>query len=206
MTPIRLHTWGTPNGQKASIMLEEVGLPYLVQPVDIGHGGTQTPEYLAMNPNGKIPVIEDPDAGRVVVESGAILLYLAERAGKLQPPPGSQDLTWMFFQAAHVGPMLGQLGYFKMSASEKQPAAIARFEAETDRILGVLDTRLAQSEHLGGAQYGLADIMTWPWINSAMRRLDKSLDARPHLARWLAAVGARPAVQAGMKVPELPAA
>ncbi len=206
MTPIRLYTWGTPNGQKASIMLEEVGLPYLVQPVDIGHGGTQAPEYLAMNPNGKIPVIEDPDAGRTVCESGAVLLYLAERAGKLQPLPGSQDLTWMFFQAAHVGPMLGQLGYFKLFAAEKLPAAIARFETETDRILGVLDTRLAQSEHLGGAQYGLADIMTWPWIDGAARRLGKSLDSRPNLARWVAAVAGRPAVQAGMKVPELPAA
>ena len=206
MTPIRLYTWGTPNGQKASIMLEEVGLPYVVQPVDIGHGGTQSPEYLAMNPNGKIPVIEDSDAGRTVVESGAILLYLAERAGKLLPPPGGQDLTWMFFQAAHVGPMLGQLGYFKVFAAEKLPAAIARFEGETDRILGVLDTRLGQSEHLGGAQYGLADIMTWPWINSAAKRLGKSFDARPNLARWVEAVGSRPAVQAGMKVPEMPAA
>ena len=206
MTPILLYTWGTPNGQKASIMLEEVGLPYVVQAVDIGHGGTRTPEYLAMDPNGKIPLIEDRDAGRVVSESGAILLYLAERAGRLQPLPGSQDLTWMFFQAAHVGPMLGQLGYFKVFASEKVPAAIDRFETESERILDVLDTRLAQSEHLGGAQYGLADIMTWPWINSAMQRLGKSLDARPHLARWVAAVGARPAVQAGMKVPEMPPA
>ncbi len=206
MTPILLYTWGTPNGQKASIMLEEVGLPYVVQAVDIGHGGTRTPEYLAMDPNGKIPLIEDPDAGRIVSESGAILLYLAERAGKMQPLPGSQDLTWMFFQAAHVGPMLGQLGYFKVFAPEPVPAAIARFETESDRILDVLDTRLAQSEHLGGAQYGLADIMTWPWVNSGVRRLGKSLDARPNLARWAAAVGERPAVQAGMKVPELPSA
>ena len=206
MTPIRLYTWGTPNGQKASIMLEEVGLPYLVQPTDISKGGTQTPAYLAMNPNGKIPVIEDPDAGRIVSESGAILLYLADRAGKLQPLPGSADLEWMFFQAAHVGPMLGQLGFFKIFSAEKIPAAIARFEKETDRVLDVLDTRLAASEHLGGAEYGLADIMTWPWLNGAVTRLGKSLEARPNLARWMAAVGGRPAVQAGMKVPELPPA
>ncbi len=201
MTPIRLHTWSTPNGQKASIMLEEVGLPYEVIPVDISKGGTQTQAYLVMNPNGKIPVIEDPDAGRTVIESGAILLYLARRGGNLVPQPGDATLEWMFFQAAHVGPMLGQLGYFKVFASEKVPAAIERFEKESARVLRVLDTRLGESRHLGGDAFGLADIMTWPWVASAQRRLGFDFGAMPNLARWLASVGARPAVQRGMKVP-----
>ncbi len=201
MTPIRLHTFGTPNGQKASIMLEEVGLPYEVHSVDITKGGTQTPEYLAMNPNGKIPVIEDPDAGRIVRESGNILLYLAERSGKLVPVADDQTLEWMFFQAAHVGPMQGQLGYFKVFAAEKVPLAIERFEREVARVYGVLDTRLGASAHLGGEAFGLADIMTWPWISSGQKRLGIDLAPLPHLARWFASVGDRPAVQRGVAVP-----
>ncbi len=200
-SPIRLYTWGTPNGQKASIMLEEVGLPYEVVAVDITKGGTQTPEYLAKNPNGKIPMIEDPDTGGLLVESGAILLHLAARSGKLLPTASDQTWEWMFFQAAHVGPMLGQLGYFKLFAAERVPAAIERFEKECARVLRVLDTRLAGSAHLGGEAYGIADIMTWPWIASARKRLGFDLADTPNLARWFAAVGARPAVQRGMAVP-----
>lgn len=201
MTPIQLYTAATPNGQKVSIMLEEVGLPYEVHAMDIGAANqTRTPEYLAMNPNGKIPVIVDPDAGRTVIESGAILLYLAERSGKLLPKPGDETLTWLFFQAAHVGPMLGQLGYFKVFAPEPVPAAIERFERESDRVLGVLDTQLGRHEYLAG-DYGTADIMTWPWIVSARKRLGKSYDAMPNLARWVTAVGERPAVARGMAVP-----
>ncbi len=201
MTPIRLYTAATPNGQKASIMLEEVGLPYEVHAMDIGSANqTRTPEYLAMNANGKIPVIVDPDAGRTVIESGAILLYLAERSGKLVPKPGDDTLTWLFFQAAHVGPMLGQLGYFKVFAAEKIPAAIERFERESDRVLGVLDTQLGRHEYLAG-DYGVADIMTWPWIATAQKRLGKSYEAMPNLARWVAAIGERPAVARGMAVP-----
>lgn len=202
MTAIRLYTWGTPNGQKASIMLEEVGLPYEVFPVDISKGGTQTPEYLAMNPNGKIPVIVDEE--RTIRESGAILLHLAERSGKLLPQPGDRTLEWMFFQAAHVGPMLGQLGYFKVFASEKVPMAIDRFEKESARVLKVLDTRLAESPHLGGAEYGLADIMNWSWINASTKRLGVDLAPMPNLARWHAAIAERPAVQRGMAVPQVP--
>lgn len=201
MTPIKLYTWATPNGQKASIMLEEVGLPYEVIAVDISKGGTQTPDYLAMNPNGKIPMIDDVDAGRVVRESGTILLYLATRAGKLVPSADDATLEWMFFQAAHVGPMQGQLGYFRMFAKEKIPAAIERFETEVARVWRVLDTRLGASAHLGGEAFGLADIMTWPWISSGQRRLGLDIAAMPHLARWFASVGERPAVQRGMAVP-----
>jgi len=201
MTPIRLYTWSTPNGRKASIMLEEVGLRYTVAAVDISKGGSQTPEFLALNPNGKIPVIEDPDAGRTVIESGAILLYLAERSGTLVPGAGDRTLEWMFFQAAHVGPMLGQLGYFKNFAPEKIPAAIERFDKECARILRVLDTRLSHSAHLGAEAFGLADIMTWPWINAGRERLGLDFSALQSLSRWFAAVGERPAVRRGMQVP-----
>jgi GST-like protein len=201
MTPIDLYTWGTPNGQKASIMLEEVDLPYTVHAVNIGKNETWTPEYLAMNANGKIPVIVDRDAGRTVVESGAILLYLAERSGKLRPEPGDETLSWLFFQAAHVGPMLGQLGWFKLAAPEKLPLAIDRFERESLRVLGVLDTRLGASAYLGGASYGIADIMTWPWIRSAQVRLQLDLGGFTHLMRWFADVAARPAVQRGLAIP-----
>ncbi len=201
MTPIRLYTWGTPNGQKASIMLEEVGLPYEVHAVDISKGGTQTPEYLAMNPNGKIPVIVDEE--RTIVESGAILLHLAERSGKMLPQPGDRTLEWMFFQAAHVGPMLGQLGFFKIFAKEKLPMAIERYENESARVLKVLDTRLAESTHLGGADYGLADVMTWSWVNAANKRLGFDLAPMPNLARWHATIAERGAVQRGMAVPRL---
>ena len=201
MTPIDLYTWGTPNGQKASIMLEEVDLPYTVHPVDISQGGTQTPDYLAMNPNGKIPMIVDPDAGRTVLESGAILLYLAERSGQLVPVPGDETMTWLFFQAAHVGPMLGQLGFFKVFASEKVPMAIDRFERESLRVLRVLDTRLNQSAYLAGPDYGIADIMTWPWVRTAQVRLGLELGELGGLMRWFADIAARPAVQRGLGIP-----
>ena len=202
MTPIEIYTWGTPNGQKANIMLEESGLPYTVHAVDITKGGTQTPEYLAMNPNGKIPMVSDPDANRRVVESGAILLYLAERSGKLKPQPGDATMEWMFFQAAHVGPMLGQFAYFKVFSSEKLPQAIERFEKESMRVLRVLDTRLGHSAHLGGGEYGLADIMTWPWLNTAQKRLGVDLAPMQNLKRWFDEVGGRPAVQKGITIPE----
>ena len=206
MTPILLYTWGTPNGQKASIMLEEVGLPYVVQAVDIGHGGSRTPEYLAMDPNGKIPLIEDRDAGRIVSESGAILLYLAERAGRMQPLPGSQDLTWMFFQAAHVGPMLGQLGYFALRATEPSPDAVERFTEEADRLLQVMERRLSIGDmpYLAGDEYTIADIASYPWVMAAATMMEEVLsstwDEVPAVQQWLERVGDRPAVQRGMRV------
>lgn len=204
MTPIELYTWGTPNGQKASIMLEEVGLAYTIHAVNISKDETWTPDYLAMNPNGKIPVIVDPDAGRTVFESGAILLYLAERSGKLLPEPGDETLTWLFFQAAHVGPMLGQLGFFKLAAKEKLPLAIERFERESERVLRVLDTRLGQSAYLAGPRYGVADIMTWPWVRSAQVRMGLDLGHMTNLMRWFADIAARPAVQRGLAIPAPP--
>ena len=198
---IELYTWTTPNGRKASIMLEEVGLPYAVHAVDIGKNESRTDAFLAMSANGKIPVIVDTDSGRTVSESGAILLYLADKSGQLLP--GGETLEWMFFQAAHVGPMLGQLGYFKVFAKEPVPAAIERFETEVARVLGVLDVRLGRAPHLGGSAFGLADIMTYPWMVTARDRFGIDLSTMPNLARWVAQVGARPAVVRGMAVPAI---
>ena len=198
---IDLYTWATPNGRKASVMLEEVGLPYAVHPINIGKDESRTEAFLAMNPNGKIPVVVDHDSGRTVCESGAILLYLADKSGRLLPD--GQTLEWMFFQSAHVGPMLGQLGYFKVFAKEKVPAAIDRFQTECDRVLGVLDTRLGRAAHLGGTAFGLADIMTYPWVASARERLGFDFSKLPNLARWTEAVAARPAVAKGMAVPKV---
>ena len=206
MHPIELYTYRTPNGHKASIMLEETGLPYTVHLVDIEAGDQQRGEFVALNPNGKIPVIVDPDRGRTVFESGAILFYLAERAGMLQPHGAdehSRTLQWMLFQAAHVGPMFGQLWHFKVFAGQKLPYAIERYEREAARIAAVLDRELATRPYLAGARYGIADIMTWPWIDVLEPKLGVSLAAMPHLKRWLGEIGARPAVQRGLQVPAL---
>lgn len=205
MTPIDLYTYQTPNGHKASIMLEEAGLPYAVNLIDIEAGDQHRPSFLALNPNNKIPVIVDHDHDRTVFESGAILLYLAERSGVLQPNGPlalSKTLQWSFFQAAHVGPMIGQLWHFKVFAKETLPYAIERYERETARILRVLDGELALRPYLVEASYGIADIMVWPWIN-ALPKLGLSLAETPHLQRWHETIAARPAVQRGLAVPAL---
>jgi GST-like protein len=205
MTPIDLYTYQTPNGHKASIMLEEAGLPYAVTVIDIEAGEQHRPSFLALNPNNKIPVIVDHDHDRTIFESGAILLYLAERSGVLQPNGPlalSKTLQWSFFQAAHVGPMIGQLWHFKVFAKETLPYAIERYERETARILRVLDGELALRPYLVGASYGIADIMIWPWIN-ALPKLGVTLADTPHLERWHETIAARPAVQRGLAVPAL---
>lgn len=206
MTPIQLYTYQTPNGHKASIMLEETGLPYDVNVVDIEKGDQHTPTFLALNPNNKIPVIVDPDLSRTVVESGAILLYLAERSGVLKPRDETEanlTLQWILFQAAHVGPTLGQLWNYKIFAPEKIAYVIDRFGRETDRILRLLDGRLSASRYLAGDQYGAADVMTWPWIHAAATKLNVRLDPCPNLVRWLDEIASRPAVQRGLLVPVL---
>ena len=206
MKPIQLYTFQTPNGHKASIMLEETGLPYDVHVVDIERGDQNGPEFLALNPNNKIPVIVDPDRNRTVVESGAILLYLSERSGVLKPCDEAEaglTLQWILFQAAHVGPTLGQLWNYKIFAPQKIPYVIDRFERETGRVLGVLDGRLAASRYLAGAFYGAADVMTWPWINAAAAKLGVGLDPYPSLVRWRDEIGSRPAVRRGLLVPDL---
>lgn len=200
---IDLYTFGTPNGHKASIMLEEVQLPYNVHKIDITKGDQFSPEYVAINPNSKIPAIIDQETGITVFESGAILIYLAEKAGRLLPTAQKdrfQVLEWLMLQMGSVGPMFGQLNHFKKFASEKIPYAIERYEKETLRLYGVLDQQLAQSEFICG-DYSIADVATFPWV-AIYRFQGLTLDNHPHLKRWVEQVQARPAVQRGMQVPE----
>jgi GST-like protein len=199
---IDLYTWTTPNGRKIPVMLEEVGLPYTVHPVNIGAGDQRTPEFLAKNPNGKIPAIVDSDGPTTVFESGAILIYLAEKTGKLLAPSGPERyvaLEWLMFQMSAVGPMFGQFGHFTMAAPEKVPYAIDRYRNESFRIMEVLDKRLADRDYLAGA-YSIADIATYPWVSAMIERLPKD-HVFESVARWSARVGERPAVQKGMKIP-----
>ena len=201
---IDLYTAATPNGQKVSIALEELGLPYTVHPIDLGAKEQKRPEFLAMNPNGRIPVIVDRDAGDFAVfESGAILLYLAERAGKLLPTETqarSRVIQWLMFQMSGVGPMMGQANVFYRYFPVKLEPAIERYQNESRRLLEVLDGQLAKHPWLAGDEYTIADIATFPWA----RGYDWggiSIDGLDHLKRWLDTVAARPAVQRGLAVP-----
>jgi glutathione S-transferase len=200
---IELYTAPTPNGWKASIMLEEVGLPYEVRPISLHQGEQREPWYLRLNPNGRIPTIVDRDEGDFAVfESGAILIYLAEKTGKLLPKDEkgrSVALQWLMFQMGGIGPMQGQANVFFRYAPEKIDYAINRYQEETARLYRVLDTRLAESEYLAG-DYSIADIATWPWVR-IHDWAGVSVDDMPHLQRWVAAVAERPAVSKGVDVP-----
>ncbi|AOX02021.1 glutathione S-transferase [Moorena producens PAL-8-15-08-1] len=198
---IDLYTFSTPNGRKPAIMLEEVGLPYTVHKIDITKGEQFTPEYVAINPNSKIPAIIDQDTGIKVFESGAILIYLAEKTAKLLPTDTAariQVIEWLMFQMASVGPMFGQLSHFRRSAPEQIPYAIDRYEKETLRLFGVLDQQLAKQEFIVG-DYSIADIATYPWV-AAYEYLGVTLDNHPHLKRWVETMQQRPAVERGMAV------
>ncbi len=203
---IEVWTWPTPNGHKVHIMLEEVGLPYKVVPVNIGQGEQFREEFLAITPNHRIPAIVDPagPGGKrfSLFESGAILIYLAEKTGKLIPAdPASRYtcLQWLMFQMGGVGPMFGQYNHFAAYAPEKIPYAIERYTNEVKRLHRVLDQRLAESEYLAGADYSIADIATFPWVrNPARRGID--LADYPHVRRWHDAIAARPAVMRGVEV------
>jgi GST-like protein len=200
---IELYTAPTPNGWKASIMLAEVGLPYEVRPISLHQGEQREPWYLRLNPNGRIPTIVDRDEGDFAVfESGAILIYLAEKTGKLLPKDEkgrSVALQWLMFQMGGIGPMQGQANVFFRYAPEKIDYAINRYQEETARLYRVLDTRLAESEYLAG-DYSIADIATWPWVR-IHDWAGVSVDDMPHLQRWVAAVAERPAVLKGVDVP-----
>ncbi|MCY4183002.1 MAG: glutathione S-transferase family protein [Gammaproteobacteria bacterium] len=200
---IDLYTWNTPNGRKVSIMLEELELPYLAIPVDITGGDQHSPEFDAMTLNHKIPVIVDHDKDVTLMESGAILLYLAEREGKLLCPPGPdrwQTLAWLMFQVAHVGPMLGQAHHFLRFNPGKAPYAEDRYGTETRRLYGVLERRLADRDFIAG-EYSLVDIATWPWISRfEWQRIDFS--EFPRLRDWYLRIAARPAVRRGYGVPD----
>jgi GST-like protein len=192
---IKLYAWHTPNGRKVSVMLEECGLPYEIVKINLGKGEQFTPEFTGLNPNQKIPAIVDGDLR--LAESGAILIYLAEKAGRLLEPR-YPVMQWLMFQMAHVGPMLGQAHHFRLQAKEKLPYAIERYEQEAARIYGVLERELARREYLA-AEYSIADIATYPWI---MRYFNfgVALEDYPALQRWADKIGARPAVQRGMDV------
>jgi glutathione S-transferase len=203
---IDLYTAATPNGWKASILLEELELPYEVKPLRLDQLEQKQEWFLRINPNGRIPAIVDRAADDFAVfESGAILLYLAEKTGRFLPqdPKGrSVVVQWLMFQMGGVGPMQGQANVFTRYAPEKIEYAIQRYQNETRRLYGVLDRRLAESEYLGG-EYSIADMATWPWV-SIHGWAGIEIDDLPHLRRWRDAVGARPAVQRGRAVPHAP--
>lgn len=207
---ITLYTWTTPNGRKISILLEELGLPYVVKPVNLGKGEQFKPEFLAISPNNKIPAIVDDEDDVTVFESGAILTYLAEKTGRFLPESGKaryKTLEWLHWQIGGVGPMFGQVGYFGVFAPEKQPAAIKRFTDEAGRLLDVMEKQLQKTPWLAGDEYSIADIAVYPWVVSTRTYLHDYLGeiaaGKPAVQRWLDTVGARPAVQRGMLVPQL---
>ena len=205
--PIQVWTWPTPNGHKVHILLEELGLPYEVVPVAIGAGDQFKPEFLAITPNHRIPAIVDPEGpgGKPfkLFESGAILIYLAEKAGSAlwpaDPATRYTCLQWLMFQMGGVGPMFGQYNHFANYATEKLPYAIERYTNEVARLHRVLDKRLAESLYLAGPDYSIADICTFPWIRNPERR-GIDLAHYPHVRRWHDAIAARPAVQRGVAV------
>ncbi len=203
---IDVWTWPTPNGHKVHIALEELGLPYTVVPVNIGGGEQFKPEFLALTPNHRIPAIVDHEGpgGKTLelFESGAILIYLAEKAGKLIPADPIARLTclqWVMFQMGGVGPMFGQYNHFANYAAEKLPYAIERYTNEVKRLHRVLDKRLSDADYLAGDEYSIADIATFPWIRTPERR-NIDLAEYPAVKRWHDAIAARPGVQRGVAV------
>ena len=200
---IDLYTFTTPNGRKASIMLEEVGLDYTVHSIDITKEEQFSPKFIKINPNSKIPAIVDRDADLTVFESGAILIYLAEKTGKLlatEPKQRFQTIEWLMFQMGSVGPMFGQYNHFNKYAPEKISYAISRYRKETLRLYDVLDTQLGKTEYVSGNNYSIADIAIYPWI-AAHQFMELSLEEHSQLQRWYETISQRPAVDRGMKVP-----
>jgi len=204
--PIDVYFWPTPNGKKVSIFLEEAGLPYNVVPVNIGEGDQFDPEFLEISPNNKMPAIVDPDGpdGEPMsfFESGAILIYLADKTGQFLPQ-GIREryevLQWMMFQMGHVGPMLGQAHHFRKYSPEEVPYAIKRYTDEAARLYGVIDTRLSEEEYIAGGEYSIVDMAIYPWLVSHEDQ-GQSLDDYPDLKRWYGQIEGRPAVQRGMNV------
>jgi len=197
---ITLYTAATPNGWKISIALEEMALPYQVRVIDFATEEQKADWYVRLNPNGRIPTLEDD--GFVVFESGAILIYLAEKSGEFMPRDvqgRSRVMQWLMFQMSAIGPMMGQANVFLRYFPEKIQPAIDRYQREVLRLFGVLDRQLASHEHIAG-EYSIADMALWPWV-SGHEWSGVSVDELANLSRWLALVGARPAVQAGRDVP-----
>lgn len=207
---IDLYTWSTPNGRKVSIMLEELALQYRVHPIDIIKGDQHSDEFLAINPNGKIPAIVDhdgpQDAPISIFESAAIMMYLAEKHDSAllpsQPRDRYQVMQWLMLQMGGVGPMFGQAHHFLRFAKEDVPYAKKRYHDETRRLYGVLDKRLSATAYLAGEAYSIADIATYPWI-SRFTYHQVELDQFPAVKNWFDKLSVRPAVQKGMMVPEV---
>lgn len=203
---IELYSWATPNGHKVHIMLEETGLPYRVIGVDIGRGEQFAPDFLAISPNNKIPALRDSDGpdGKPITlfESGAILLYLANKTGRFMPAQERarwEMLQWLMFQMGGVGPMLGQAHHFRLYAPEKIEYAINRYTNEARRLYGVMDKRLSQVPYFAGDTYSIADIAIFPWLRGATNQ-GIDWNDHPHLKRWFDQIEARPAVQRGLQV------
>ena len=208
---IDLYYWPTPNGKKVAILLEETELPYRIVPVDIGNGDQFTASYLALNPNHRMPVIVDrePLGGGEpisVFESGAILMYIAEKAGRFWPqaPREKYDVAqWVFWQMANQGPKFGESGHFRRASQKPENGDLAypvrRFDDEVNRLLGVMNNRLYGRRYLGGNEYSIADIVSYPWSLN-WQTLGQNIDEFKHLKRWLEDVGSRPAVKRGMEV------
>jgi GST-like protein len=200
---IDLYTWSTPNGRKVSILLEELGLPYQIHPVDIGKDEQFRPEFLAISPNNKIPAIFDHGTGLHLMESGAILTYLADKTGRLLPPSGEpryRTIEWLMWQMGGIGPFLGQAHHFLHFNKGKAPYAEERFRSEARRLYGVLDGRLSGRAFVAD-EYSIADIAIWPWISRfAWQEID--LAEFPNVRRWYLDIAARPAVQKGYQVPK----
>jgi len=204
---IALYTWGTPNGRKVSVMLEEIGLGYEVHAVDITNDEQFDPEFVRISPNRKIPAIVDPEGpdGEPIsmFESGAILIYLANKTGMLFPTETRaryDTLQWLMFQMGNVGPMFGQANHFRKFAKEEVPYAIERYTGEAHRLYRVMDARLGHARYLAGGEYTIADVATYPWVaRHPWHGIE--LDEIPNVKRWLEELAARPAVERGMSVP-----
>jgi GST-like protein len=200
---IDLYTWTTPNGRKVSIALEELGLPYTVHAIDIGKDDQFKPEFLKVSPNNKIPAIVDRDNNFSLFESGAILMYLAEKTGKLMPKDLQaryRVVEWLMWQMGGVGPMLGQVHHFVKYNKGKAPYAEERYSKEAHRLYGVLNKQLDGKEYIAG-DYSIADIATWPWI-SRFEWQEIDLNKYPNVKRWYVSIANRPAVQKGYQVPK----
>jgi GST-like protein len=200
---IDLYTWTTPNGRKASIALEEMGLPYKAHAIDISKDEQFAPAFLKISPNNRIPAIVDNDTGMSLFESGAILIYLADKTGKLLPKQGEDRyrvIEWLMWQMGGPGPMLGQVHHFVKYNKGKSAYAEERYSKEAQRLYGVLDRRLEGRDFVAG-DYSIADIAIWPWI-SRFEWQEVDLNKFPNVKRWYTTIAARPAVQRGYKVPK----
>ncbi|OGM47812.1 hypothetical protein ABOM_003349 [Aspergillus bombycis] len=205
---ITLYTWSTANGIKASITLDELGLPYKIEPIDIGAGVQREEWFLKINPNGRIPALLD--GSQRVFESGSIMLYLADRYDterKISYAPGTpeyiEQVSWLMFQIGGIGPMQGQANHFRLVANVRSDHAIKRFMDETKRLYSVLESRLKESPYLAGAKYTIADIASYTWVRRGPALLEIDLSEFPAVKRWVDEIGKRAAVQKGTDVPHV---